>query len=36
VFTEDGRLVATYTLQAMIRGFQRDPSEMGLDWSNAM
>ena len=36
VFTEDGRLVATYTLQAMIRAFQRDPSEMGLDWSNAM
>jgi uncharacterized protein (DUF427 family)/acyl-CoA thioesterase len=36
VFTEDGRLVATYTLQAMIRRFQRDPSEMGLDWSNAM
>lgn len=36
VFTEDGQLVATYTLQAMIRGFQRDPSEMGLDWSNAM
>lgn len=36
VFTEDGRLVATYTLQAMVRGFQRDPSEMGLDWSNAM
>jgi acyl-CoA thioesterase II len=36
VFTEDGRLVATYTLQAMIRAFQRDPSAMGLDWSNAM
>ncbi len=36
VFTEDGHLVATYTLQAMIRAFQRDPSEMGLDWSNAM
>ena len=36
VFTEDGRLVATYTLQAMIRDFVRQPSEMGLDWSNAM
>lgn len=36
VFTEDGQLVATYTLQAMIRAFERDPSEMGLDWSNAM
>jgi uncharacterized protein (DUF427 family)/acyl-CoA thioesterase len=36
VFTEDGRLVATYTLQAMIRAFQRDPAAMGLDWSNAM
>jgi uncharacterized protein (DUF427 family)/acyl-CoA thioesterase len=36
VFTEDGRLVATYTMQAMIRNFQRTPEEMGLDWSNAM
>jgi acyl-CoA thioesterase II len=36
VFTEDGSLVATYTLQAMVRGFDRDPSAMGLDYSNAM
>jgi acyl-CoA thioesterase-2 len=36
VFTEDGNLVATYTVQAMVRGFERDPSTMGLDWSNAM
>jgi acyl-CoA thioesterase-2 len=36
VFTEDGHLVATYTVQVMIRAFERDPSEMGLDESNAM
>jgi acyl-CoA thioesterase II len=36
VFTQDGRLVASYTVQAMIRGFLRDPSSMGLDATNAM
>jgi uncharacterized protein (DUF427 family)/acyl-CoA thioesterase len=36
VFTEDGRLVATYSLQAMVRAFDRDPSEMGMDFTNAM
>ncbi len=36
VFTENGTLVATYTIQAMVRGFDRDPSAMGLDYSNAM
>jgi acyl-CoA thioesterase len=36
VFTEYGGLVATYTLQAMVRAFEHDPSAMGLDWSNAM
>ncbi|HEY7106020.1 MAG TPA: DUF427 domain-containing protein [Acidimicrobiia bacterium] len=36
VFTEDGGLVASYTVQAMVRGFDRDPSSQGLDYSNAM
>jgi acyl-CoA thioesterase len=36
VFTEDGRLVATYSCHGMVRAFGRDPSAMGLDWSNAM
>jgi acyl-CoA thioesterase-2 len=36
VFTEYGSLVATYTVQAMVRAFEHDPSAMGLDWSNAM
>lgn len=36
VFTQDGRLVATYSVQGMVRGFERDPSSMGLDWSSAL
>jgi acyl-CoA thioesterase II len=36
VFTQDGRLVATYTLQAMVRAFNQDPSAIGLDSTNAM
>ena len=36
VFTEDGRLVASYSVQGMIRGFTQDPSKMGLDATNAM
>ncbi|MEX1006413.1 MAG: DUF427 domain-containing protein [Acidimicrobiia bacterium] len=36
VFTEDGRLVASYSVQAMIRGFAKDPSALGLDATNAM
>jgi uncharacterized protein (DUF427 family)/acyl-CoA thioesterase len=36
VFTQDGRLVASYTVQAMIRGFTATPETMGLDESNAM
>jgi acyl-CoA thioesterase II len=36
VFTRDGRLVASYTVQAMIRGFAKEPADMGLDSSNAM
>jgi acyl-CoA thioesterase II len=36
VFTQDGRLVASYSVQAMIRPFATDPAAMGLDASNAM
>jgi len=36
VFTADGRLVATYSVQAMIRGFTAPPAAMGLDDTNAM
>ncbi len=36
VFTRDGRLVASYTVQAMIREFARDPDNLGLDATNAM
>lgn len=36
VFTRDGRLVASYTVQAMIRGFEQAPEQMGLDATNAM
>lgn len=36
VFTEHGRLVATYTLQAMVRGFDREPTELGMDFTNVM
>ena len=36
VFTQDGRLVASYTIQAMVRGFQRSPAEMGHDDRTAM
>jgi uncharacterized protein (DUF427 family)/acyl-CoA thioesterase len=36
VFTQDGTLVASYTCQAMIRGFRQSPDAMGKDWSNAM
>jgi acyl-CoA thioesterase-2 len=36
VFTRDGRLVATYTVQAMIRAFTTEPAVMGLDATNAM
>jgi acyl-CoA thioesterase len=36
VFTEDGHLVASYTVQAMIRAFANDPSKLGLDATNAM
>ena len=36
VFTEDGRLVASYTVQAMVRGFRETPDAMGHDDSTAM
>ncbi|HSS09747.1 MAG TPA: DUF427 domain-containing protein [Acidimicrobiales bacterium] len=36
VFTEDGRLVASYSVQGMIRGFTKQPAEMGLDSRTAM
>jgi acyl-CoA thioesterase len=36
VFTEDGRLVASYTVQAMIRGFTKEPAAMGLDATTVM
>ncbi len=36
VFDQDGRLVASYTVQAMIRGFVRAPEAMGHDYRTAM
>jgi uncharacterized protein (DUF427 family)/acyl-CoA thioesterase len=36
IFTEAGRLVASYTVQAMIRGFERPPEAMGHDLSTEM
>jgi acyl-CoA thioesterase len=36
VFTRDGALVASYTVQAMVRGFASEPGAMGKDFSNAM
>jgi acyl-CoA thioesterase II len=36
VFTEDGRMVASYTIQAMIREFVQTPDSMGHDSSTAM
>ncbi|HEY6623555.1 MAG TPA: DUF427 domain-containing protein [Acidimicrobiales bacterium] len=36
VFSQDGRLMASYTVQAMIRGFARPPEAMGLDATKAM
>lgn len=36
VFSQDGRLLASYSVQAMIRKFDKDPATMGLDESNAM
>jgi acyl-CoA thioesterase II len=36
VFSEDGRLMASYSVQAMIRRFTKAPDDMGKDASNAM
>jgi acyl-CoA thioesterase II len=36
VFTQAGRLVASYSVQAMIRGFDKDPAAMGKDFHTAM
>jgi acyl-CoA thioesterase len=36
VFTEGGRMVASYTVQAMIREFVQSPDAMGHDSSTAM
>jgi uncharacterized protein (DUF427 family)/acyl-CoA thioesterase len=36
VFTRDGKLVASYTVQGMVRAFATEPGAMGKDYSNAM
>ena len=36
VFARDGRLMASYSVQAMIRPFATEPSEMGVDATTAM
>jgi acyl-CoA thioesterase-2 len=36
VFTRDGRLVASYTVQGMVRGFRTPPGRIGKDSTNAM
>jgi uncharacterized protein (DUF427 family)/acyl-CoA thioesterase len=36
VFARDGRLVASYTVQAMVRAFEKPPDAMGKDFSDAM
>ena len=36
IFSQDGRLMASYSVQAMIRPFTRNPASMGLDQTNAM
>lgn len=36
VFGEDGRLVASYTVQAMVRDFTEPPERIGLDQSRLM
>lgn len=36
VFSRDGRLAASYVIQAMVREFQREPAAMGHDSRTAM
>jgi acyl-CoA thioesterase len=36
IYTRDGRLVASFANEVMIRGFASDPAAVGLDYSRAM
>jgi acyl-CoA thioesterase-2 len=36
IFTQSGTLVASYSVQAMIRGFVKPPEAMGMDSTNVM
>jgi len=36
IFSQDGRLIASYSVQAMIRGFTKAPEAMGMDATNVM
>jgi acyl-CoA thioesterase II len=36
VYASDGRVVATYSVQSIVRDFARDPSSLGLDATTAM
>jgi len=36
VWSQDGRLVGSYTVQATVRAFDRTPDQLGMDWSNVM
>ena len=36
IFTQSGTLVASYSVQAMIRDFVKPPEAMGMDSTNAM
>lgn len=36
VYTQDGRLVASYSCEVMVRVFAQSPEEMGKDYSNVM
>ncbi len=36
IHTQAGRVVGTFSVQSMVRGFDRPPEAMGLDFTNAM
>ena len=36
VFTQDGRLIASYTVQALLKRFDKTPEAMGLDYTKVM
>jgi hypothetical protein len=36
VFTADGRLVASKTVQAIVRAFHRTPEQMGQSYATVM